>query len=375
MRFAHISDLHLGKILKETSLEEDQRHILKEIVRISEEQKVDGILIAGDIFDNGNTVTNEASVMLDDFLTELMEKGIAVFMISGNHDSMDKLNFGSRIMRKSGLYISGAFSGRADKYSLTKNGQTVDVYLLPFIKPIHVKRAYPDEKIESYEDAIRCVIAHSEPSDNRKIIVSHQTVFSGAILPELSDSERAFIGGSESVSSSVYDGFDYVALGHIHSAMNMGSDRVRYCGAPLKYALSRKERDKSVTIVDIGDEVKVSVIPLKPLRDVRILKGPIDRLLEEGRNDPNREDYIGVLLEGTATNPMDRLREVFPNVLAMEYVSSGEGSASLIGDVDLNELDADEEFAKYYESKTGEKMTDSQKKLIHDLFADNSVVL
>ena len=375
MKFAHISDLHLGKKLKEASLEEDQRHILKEIVRISDEEKVDGILIAGDIFDDGNTFTNEASVILDNFLTDLMEKGIAVFMISGNHDSMDKLNFGSRIMRKSGLYISGTFSGKADKFSLSKNDQTVDVYLLPFIKPIHVKRAYPEEKIDSYEDAIRCVLVHSEPSENKKIIVSHQTVFSGSMFPELSDSERMFIGGSESINSSVYDGFDYVALGHIHSPMNMGSDTVRYCGAPLKYALSRKERDKSVTIVDIEDDVKVTAIPLKPLRDVRVLRGPIDKLIEEGKKDPNREDYIGVLLEGQAMNPMERLREVFPNVLAMSYVHTGDTSASLIEDVDLDKLDADEEFEKYFESKTKEKMTGSQKKLIHDLFEANGVVL
>lgn len=375
MRFAHISDLHLGKRLKERSLEEDQRHILKEIVRICTEEKVDGVLIAGDVFDDGNTFTNEASAMLDDFLTELSERGLPVFMISGNHDSMDKLNFGSRMFRKSGLYISSVFSGKADRYPLTKDGQTVDIYLLPFIKPIHVKRAYPDERIETYEDAIRCVLEHSDRSDNKKIIVSHQTVLGGGAMPEMSDSERAFIGGSESINSSVYRDFDYVALGHIHSPMNMGSETIRYCGAPLKYALSRKEKDKSVTIVDIGEDVKVSTVPLKPLHDVRILKGPLDKLIEEGKNDPNSDDYIGVLLEGFEMNPMEKLREVYPNVLAMEYVKTGEQSGSLIEDMDLEKLDADEEFEKYFKSKTGEEMTESQKKLIHDLFEANGVVL
>ena len=376
MKFAHVSDLHIGKSMNKRSLEEDQRYILKEIIGICTDEGVDGILIAGDIFDDGTNISNESTRILDDFITDLSSNGIAVFMISGNHDSQDKVHYMSRMLRERQVYISGAFSGKADKIPFTKNGQTVDIYLLPFVKPGQVKRKYPDAKIESYEDAVSCVLANSDPSDNKRIIVAHQMVFSGTTMPELSDSEFSHIGGLEAVSASVFRGFDYVALGHIHSAMDMGSQKVRYCGAPLKYALSRKEREKSVTILEVNDTVSWYTIPLKPLRDVRFVTGTLEDIIARGKDDPHKDDFIGAVIEGTAINPMAQIREVYPNVLSVDFAKSGQTESGEIAiEVDLENLDVMEQFEKFFRSKTGEGLTDSQKKLIQQLFEENGVVL
>ena len=375
MKFAHISDLHIGKSMNKKSLEEDQRYIFSQIIDICADNAVDGILIAGDIFDDGTNISNESTRILDDFITDLSHKEIAVFMISGNHDSQDKIHYMSRMLRERHVYISGAFSGKADRIPFTKGGQTVDVYLLPFIKPGQVRKAYPDAKIETYEEAVSCVLANSEYSDNKKIVVAHQMVFSGTSMPELSDSEFSHIGGLEAVSASVFRGFDYVALGHIHSAMNMGSEKVRYCGAPLKYALSKKERDKSVTILEVGDTVSWYTVPLKPLRDVRFVTGTLDDIIARGKDDPNKEDFIGAIVEGTAINPMAQIREVYPNVLSVDFVRPGQIESGGTVEVDLDDLDVMEQFEKFFHSKTGEDLTDSQRKLIRELFEENGVVL
>lgn len=375
MKFAHISDLHIGKIMSKKSLEDDQRYILNEIVKICIDEGVDGILIAGDIFDDGTSISNEATRILDDFLTDLSEKSITVFMISGNHDSMDKVNYLSRLLKSKQMYISGTFSGKADRIPFTKDGQTVDVYLLPFIRPGHVKRAYPDADIENYEDAIECVLANSELSDHKRILVAHQMVFSGSRIPELSDSESSHIGGLEAVSASIFSDFDYVALGHIHSPMNMGSDKIRYCGAPLKYAVSKKERDKSVTIVDVGETVSWYTVPLKPLRDVRFVTGTLEEIIARGKEDPDKDDYIGALIEGNAINPMPRIREVYPNALFLDSVKPGQSQGAMHIETTLEDLDAMKEFEKFFKGKTGEDLTDSQRKLIRDLFDAIGVVL
>ena len=375
MRFAHTSDLHIGKSMNKRSLEADQRHIFGQIIEICVKEKVDGILIAGDIFDDGTNISNESTRILDDFITDMSQKGIAVFMISGNHDSQDKIQYMSRMLKSQQVYISGSFSGKADRIAFSKNGQTVDVYLLPFIKPGLVRKAYPDENIETYEDAVECVLSHSEPSDNKKILVAHQMVFSRGVLPELSDSEFAHIGGLEAISASVFKGFDYVALGHIHSEMNMGSEKVRYCGAPLKYALSRKERDKSITILDVDSTISWYTVPLKPLRNVRFVTGTLDEIISRGKDDPDNEDFIGAILEGNAFNAMPMIREVYPNVLSVDFAKLGQTGASDPIEVDLENLDAMNEFEKFFRRKTGEDLTDSQKKLIQELFDANGVVL
>ena len=375
MRFVHISDLHLGKRLKEKSLEEDQRYILNQILDIIDQQHPDGVLIAGDVFDDGNNTTVESIRMLDDFLTELSKKDMSTYMISGNHDSMDRLNFGSRIFNENHIFISGTFSGKANRFTLSRNGEDVDVYLLPFVKPAHVRRYYPDERIESYDDAIACVLRHSGiTGDNKKVLVTHQFIVSGTDTPMLSDSERSFVGGTEAISAAQFGMFDYVALGHIHSPQYIGKETVRYCGSPLKYSLSEKDNEKSVTIIDIDDEVRITTVPLRPLRDLRFIKGPLDAIISAAKDDPARDDFIYVQLDRMEMNAMARLREVYPNVMSLDFVRNTDTDLSE-ETIDVEHLDALTEFSKFFSNKTGEELTESQRKLVKELLETNGVVL
>lgn len=373
MKFVHISDLHIGKKLKEASLEEDQRYILEQIVGIVRDVAPDGVLIAGDVYDT-TTPTTEAVTMLDSFLTSLVSLRVPVFVISGNHDSPEKLGFGSRLFETNRLYISGVFSGGLDVHTLEKDGESVDICMLPFIKPINARRAHPDDKIESYTDAVRSAIAHTELAEGRtRILVTHQFVLFGGEKPILCDSESVFVGGTEGVDSSVFDGFDYVALGHIHKPQNVGRDTIRYCGTPLKYSSSECNDEKSVTVVDIGEKVTISTIPLRPLRDIRILRGPLEGIIEAGKSDPHKQDFVYVELDNDAIDALPRLREIYPNVMSVEvtgrrkeYESFEKGSE----DFDFEPVKAFEDF---YERKTSSKLTDAQRRIVVEMFDTEAV--
>ena len=375
MRFVHISDLHIGKKLKERSLEEDQRHILGQILSIIDDVSPDAVLIAGDVYDTSSP-TIESVRMLDWFLTELSTRDLDTFMIAGNHDSADKLGFGSRIFEKNRLFISGVFSGTMDRHRVVRGEEVVDVYLLPFIKPINVRRFHPDEDVESYEDAVRIAIAGTEISDGvPKVLVTHQFIVSGSHGPDLSESESSFVGGTESVDCSVFDGFDYVALGHIHGPQRIGRDTVRYCGTPLKYSLSEKDHAKSVTVVDIcPGHVTVDTVPLTPLRDLRQIRGPLEELIEAGKDDPDSDDFIYVQLEGDSMDAMARLREVYPNVMSLEVVGR-DHVFEQVSDVDIERVDLVELFGEFFENRVGRPMTEKQKQIVRELMDDGEGIL
>ena len=371
MRFIHISDLHIGKKLRDRSLEEDQQHILSEILRIVDEMNPDGVIIAGDVYDTSSPTVDSVR-MLDWFLTELSGRDLDTFVIAGNHDSPEKLGFGNRIFEKNRLFISGVFSGTMDRHTLVRVDERVDVYLLPFIKPAHVRRMYPDEEIDDYTDAVASAIAHTEIEEGvPKIAVTHQFIVSDGDSPVTCDSESVFVGGTESVKASVFDGFDYVALGHIHKPQSIGRETVRYCGTPLKYSLSEKDHQKSVTIVDItADGVELSYEPLMPLRDMRQITGRLEDLIAYGRNDPGREDYIYVTLTEDAIDALSRLREVFPNTMNIDVVGT-EGIKGVTEEVAVERMDMMELFSQFYELRTGALLTDSQRKLVADLMDDD----
>ena len=376
MRFMHISDLHIGKRLKERSLIEDQEYILEQIMRIAEEQNIDAMLIAGDVFDDGNSTTIEAVNLLDDFLTDVSGKGIAIYMISGNHDSMDRLEFGSRLFRKNDVFIGSTFKGSPERFELNRNGETVDIYLMPFTKPVHIREFYPDIE-NDYDDALKAVFSDVELKKDRKnILVTHQYVVSGSQLPEICDSERKFIGGEEAVGSNIFDGFDYVALGHIHSPQSIGRETVRYCGAPLKYTGSENETDKTVTIIDVGDDVTITEIPLVPKRDIRIIKGPLDKLIECGRANPEgKDDYIFAIIDDEEMDAMARLREVYPNTLSIAVKNEKVDDMEFDLVADLEEIDMMKEFEKFFKEKMdGQEMTESQKKIIKDLMSSTGAI-
>ncbi|MDN5357524.1 MAG: repair protein SbcD/Mre11 [Candidatus Methanomethylophilaceae archaeon] len=374
MKFVHIADLHIGKKLKEMNLEEDQRFILEQIATIVKNEHADAVLIAGDVYDSGSP-NGESSLLLDGFLTELLGSGIEIFMISGNHDSPEKLSFGSRIFDRAGLHICGVFDGKLDKFTFDKNGESVDVFMLPFIRPINVSRIHKDEKISAFGDAVNSAISHTDLSgDNRKILITHQFV-GGTSSPQLSDSESAYVGTAEMIPFTLFDRFDYVALGHLHIPQSVGRETVRYSGSPLKYSTSECSRDKSVTLIEVGDDVAATEVPLKPLRDLKVITGPLDRLLAEGKRSENKDDFYHVRLEDDPLNPMQKLRDVYPNVISLEILPKGDGSTEEIDEERFEKIDVEKQFDEFFRSRmSGKDMSEEQKKVVRESMQDAGLI-
>lgn len=336
MKFIHISDLHLGKRIYGVSMLEDQSYILQEILRIAKEQAVDGVIIAGDIYDKSIPPASAVEVF-DQFLVELASAKYKVFMISGNHDSPERLAFGGRLMEQEGVYMSPVFQKEIKPVEVTDEYGTLHMYLLPFVKPIHVREAFEDESIKSYTQAAELVIRNMNVDESkRNILITHQFV-TGAIR---SESEDISVGGSDNVNAEVFNAFDYVALGHLHGPQSVTRATIRYCGTPLKYSFSEARHEKSVTIVEVGDKSKkgedyinVTTIPLVPRRDMHVVKGTFEQLTANNSNNSNNNDssqasnqydnnaYVHVTLTDEEEIPevMTKLRGVFPNIMKMDY--------------------------------------------------------
>ena len=368
MKFIHIADLHIGKKVNEFNLLEDQEHILNEILKITAEIPLDGVLMAGDIYDK-SVPPGKAVGILDDFLTELADRGLPVFMVSGNHDSPERLNFGSRIFRKNGIHIAGSFSGKMARVTLTDSNGPVHVHLLPFIKPAMVAPFYPEEDTGSYEGAARAVIGAADiDTTQRNILVAHQFITGGAVQPERSDSETVAIGGLDNIDASVFDAFDYVALGHLHGPQSIGRDTVRYAGSPLKYSFSEARQNKSVTVVDLPQKgsVQISQLPLVPLRDMREIKGPIEQLLKAAAAEPDfSQDYIRAVLtdEGEIFDAIGRLRQVFPYIMRIDFENSRsklnpDSRTAASGDV--SKKSPLELFTEFYRNQNNTEMTEEE---------------
>ena len=321
MRFAHISDLHIGKRLHEVSLLDDQAYILEEIRKILRDGKPDAALIAGDIYDK-SAPSAEAVRLFDDFLSGLASDGQSVFVISGNHDSAARVAYGGRIMERSGVHLSApAYEGGVRPVTLTDGHGPVDIYLLPFVKQTHVSLAFPDGKIESYTDALRVAVEKMPINPKRRsVLVAHQFV-TGAVR---SDSEEVSVGGLDNVDAAVFAPFSYVALGHIHRPQNIGSPRVRYSGTPLKYSFSEAGDEKSVTMAELDGkgEVSLRTVSLTPKRDLREVKGTYEELMKkENYEGTATEDYLHIVLtdEEDVPDAMRKLKTVYPNVLRLDY--------------------------------------------------------
>ena len=320
MRFLHLSDLHLGKRVCEFSMLEDQRYILEQVLSLLDKTPVDGVLLAGDLYDKP-VPPAEAVRLLDWFLTQLAARNLPVFAISGNHDSADRLAFGSALLTGSRVYMSPVFSGAPQPISLQDAYGTVDVYLLPFLKPATVRHVYPDEPLESYSDALACVLRHCPPDPgHRSVLVAHQFVAGAAAC----ESEEPSVGGVDSVDAALFDAFDYVALGHLHSPQSVGRDTVRYCGTPLKYSFSEAGQHKSVTFVELRakGEVNITTAPLTPLHDLREVRGSYMELTDRRTYEGTAvEDYLHVTLtdEQDVPEALARLRVVYPNLMQLDY--------------------------------------------------------
>lgn len=322
MKFLHISDLHLGKRVNEFSMTEDQRYILARILDVAREESPDGVLIAGDVYDKP-VPSAEAVELFDGFLTDLARM-TEVFVLSGNHDSPERIAFGGRIMGASGVHLSPVYSGTLAPVTLKGDIGEVAVYMLPFVRPAHVRRFHPDEDIKTYTDAVRVALAHAdETSAERRVLVAHMFV-TGA---SRTDSEDISVGGADNVDVSALAGFDYVALGHIHRPQNVAPG-VRYSGSPLKYSFSEISDKKSVTVVELGGngEVSVRTVPLTPLRDLKEIKGTYAELTARDRYEGTtyRDDYMHVILtdEDDVPEALGKLRVIYRNLMKLEYRNS-----------------------------------------------------
>ncbi|MBR1886369.1 MAG: exonuclease SbcCD subunit D [Schwartzia sp.] len=363
MKFAHISDLHLGKRLHEVSLLEDQAYILDETRKILRDEKPDAVLVAGDIYDK-SAPSAEAVRLFDDFLSALSADGQTVFAISGNHDSAARVAYGGRIMAKSGVYLSAPeYRGEVFSATLEDRDGPVDIYLLPFIKPIHVSLAFPEEKIESYTDALR-VAVEKMPIDpkRRSVLVAHQFV-TGAVR---SDSEDISVGGLDNVDAVVFAPFSYVALGHIHRPQNIGSPRIRYSGAPLKYSFSEAGDEKSITMAELDGkgEVSLRTVPLTPKHDLREIKGTYDELMKkENYQDTATDDYLRVTLadEDDVPDAMRNLKTVYTNILRLDYDNTRARSGGAIEELPEAETKTPMELvAEFYAMRNGQPMSEAQ---------------
>ncbi|MBO6209634.1 MAG: exonuclease SbcCD subunit D [Schwartzia sp.] len=370
MRFAHISDLHLGKRLHEVSLLEDQSHVLNEICEILRDEKPDAVLIAGDIYDK-SMPSAEAVRLFDDFLSELSADGQKVFVISGNHDSAARVAYGGRIMAKSGVYLSAPeYRGEVFSVPLEDNAGPVDIFLLPFIKPIHVSLAFKEEKIESYTDAMRVAVERMGVNPKRRsVLVAHQFV-TGAVR---SDSEEVSVGGLDNVDASVFEPFSYVALGHIHRPQNIGSPRIRYSGTPLKYSFSEAKDEKSITIAELDAKGAVSVrtIPLKPEHDLREIKGTYDELMKkENYAGTATDDFLHIILtnEDDVPDAMRKLKTVYPNILRLDYDNARTKSGGAVEVVPEAETKTPMELvSEFYAMQNGQPMNEAQSEYIQRL--------
>lgn len=327
MKLLHLGDIHLGKTLGEFDLIEDQKFILDQILKIAGEKAVDGILIAGDVYDK--RIPTEAAVnLLDAFICKLAEAGIKAFIISGNHDSDDRLGFGSSLFEHSGIYISSKAHEGIDVVTLEDEFGPVNIFMLPFVKASQVRHFYPEDDIESYDDAVRVMIEHTAVDTSaRNILMAHQFV-AGISDPEIAGSENMSVqavGLVEKIGYNTLESFDYVALGHIHSPQKIGRYHIRYSGSPLKYSLSEVNNSKSVPVITLGakGELDIELVELKPMRDLRHIKGKIKDLLNTA-NIEDSDDYIYATLtdEDIVNDAMGIFQQYYPNTVKIDYDNS-----------------------------------------------------
>ena len=369
MKIAHISDLHLGKSLYNYSLIEDQDYILDQITGILVEKKVEVLIIAGDVYDK-NVAPEAGLKVLRKFLNRLVEAEIKVLIISGNHDSAERLTFGAEFMTEKGIYFSRVYDGTIEPVTFEDDFGPVNFYLLPFVKPSTVQHYYEDKTISTYEDAVRCAVEHMNVNySERNVAIAHQNIMNA----ERCESEEIIIGFQDAVSDEVFKDFDYTALGHIHKQQKIGKHNVMFSGTPLKYSTSEFTHKKVMPLITLGEKGKVDIelIPLEPKRDLRQITGTLDEIMKASKEDPNNhEDFIDVILtnENEVMDAMATLRTVYPNVLKITYDNKASRAAENIerlGAVDKkNPLEI---FEAFYKSRIGEDMDDQKKEYIHSL--------
>ena len=370
MKLIHLSDIHLGKRVNEFSMLEDQAHILKKILAVVDEEKPDGVLIAGDVYDK-SVPSTEAVQLFDDFLVRLAERKLPVFIISGNHDSPERLSFANRLIDAAGIHLAPVYNGVVEPITLSDEYGPVNVYMLPFIKPAHVRGFFPDTEITGYSDAVAAAIGRMNiDKTQRNVLITHQFV-TGA---QRSDSEELSVGGTDNIGAEVFCDFDYVALGHIHGPQNMDSGRIRYCGSPLKYSFSEAAQQKSVTVAELKEKgmLEIHTVPLIPRRDMVELKGSYQQLTlrEFYENTTYQEDYTHITLtdEEDIPDAVAKLRAVYHNLMKLDYDNTRtRHSAAISGAENVETRSPIDLFAEFYELQNGLPMSAEQTELVESL--------
>ena len=370
MKLIHLSDIHLGKRVNEFSMLEDQAHILKKILAVVDEEKPNGVLIAGDVYDK-SVPSTEAVQLFDDFLVGLAERKLPVFIISGNHDSPERLAFANRLIDAVGIHLAPVYNGVVEPITLSDEYGPVNVYMLPFIKPAHVRGFFPDTEITGYSDAVAAAIGRMNiDKTQRNVLITHQFV-TGA---QRSDSEELSVGGTDNIGVEVFCDFDYVALGHIHGPQNMDSGRIRYCGSPLKYSFSEAAQQKSVTVAELKEKgtLEIHTVPLIPRRDMVELKGSYQQLTLRKfyENTTYQEDYTHITLtdEEDIPDAVAKLRTVYHNLMKLDYDNTRtRHSAAISGAENVETRSPIDLFAEFYELQNGLPMSAEQTELVASL--------
>lgn len=367
MRLIHLADLHLGKRLFEFSLLDDQRCILDAIDKIADARSADTIVISGDVFDK-RIPSAEAVTLFDDYLTRQVRAGRRVAVIAGNHDSAERLAFGSRVMNASGVHVAGPFDGTICPFRLTDEFGEVVFWPVPFLHPSLVRPFFPDVTINTWTDAVRTVLDHLAVDETvRNVALSHQFL-TGSVT---AGSEEVTIGGMENVDAALYERFDYTALGHLHRAQSIGRETIRYAGTPLGYSLCETE-EKSVTIVRLEQkgDVRVETEPLKPLRSIRRWRGSWDSWQAE---QPETDDWLGVTLTDSVEIPdaFVQIRRRCPNLLRLDYDNDRtrrEGDISAFDPIAFRT--PAERVAEFFEAANGRPLSEFQRKLVEELLQE-----
>lgn len=371
MKILHLADLHLGKKVNGFNMIEDQAVALREIVKLVEKEKVQVVLIAGDIYDQP-LASSEAMQVFDVFLTSLRKIKVKILMIAGNHDSVERLSFASSLMTNSEIYISKPFNNFVEKVVFEDEFGEINFYLMPFLKPIHVRVFHEDVKIDDFQKAIDLVVAGIDLDESkRNVILSHQFI----VGADQSDSEELYLGGSEAISIDTYDKFDYVALGHIHKKQAFRDGKVRYPGSLLKYSKSEANYQKAITILDIKEKGNIEIFErnINYLRDMRIIEGYFEDIIENSKKDKRKEDFIHINLfdEDQVFDALSRLRDIYPNLMSLVYTKVMESQS--IQDIEINhekKKNPFELFKDFYEYRKNKKLDDDKEALVKEIIND-----
>lgn len=380
MKFLHLGDLHIGKTLGDFDLYEDQKYILEKLVELAKEKAVDAVLIAGDVYDKA--IPSEAAVRLfDHFIRSLVENNFKTFLISGNHDSDERLNFGSALFESNQIYIAAKNESTIKKYRLEDSQGELFVYLMPYVKASQVKRFYPEAEIQTYDDAVRVLLKNSDIDvTKRNVLVAHQFVTASSSEPQLGGSEGMAVknvGTIEKIGADCFDAFEYVALGHIHSGQRVGREEVRYAGSPLKYSLSEAGNEKTVPIVTIGEKGKtdIELVKLTPKRNLRHIKGKMEKLLAK-ENVTAPEDFIYATLtdEDLIIDAMGIFQQIYPNTVKIDYNNS---RTKEVEQIDITEFTQARSFKEltfeFYHQMYGCEMSEEEWEVLKEVAREAGV--